>query len=992
MQRFVLVQKVVCFLVFWSFGVSTSISFAQNESPQIPDSYYQKKLDSLDLAHDQDRFRSMTTETFNAFKSQWTEDQMLEGYTKILDLSKQHFGSNHRITALVQHQFGIYLYTEGEDEEALKLFENSIRLRKAQLPANHPELGHSYYLLGRTHYNLDNNEAAIEAFKHSLDVYESLQNCAMVVNNLRMLGDTYGYLEEQALAEAYYDLVLSNAKECYDFDNPALANLYLFAANVFLENPAEQEKALNYAKESQRIYERGNNETRANYVSALITQARIYIDTEKYQAATSLLNKALKIKNKLGNDYEVDAIYEYLGAIARRKKDYLQALDFYQRVYEIRSAEYDAVSTDMNYVYHNIAETYKESGDFSKAAGYYQKALIAADHNFTSTDYNDNPDVDTLDLGILFTDLIKDLDFKGQLFYTWYLKEGNENYLKIALSTYQDAIKVIDLKRNELISEGSKLFWQELRFPVFERALMVAFELEKKNSDPVLKSLIYQWMEQSKALVLLESLLNQQLEIDFEGKDSLTSQFNHQNAEVAQIQRQVIEDTQNQKLKIALKKAQIEPWETQKTLKEKNPASAPFYSESDYIDLATIQQQVLDDENIYVEYFVGKEKLFAFAMKGTVSYIYQSNLGDLVQKIDQLRKLLSMPNESLEAFQSYQQLSFELYDQLIGPIETYFSDEINDLVIIPDGILSALPFEVLLYEKRKQEVVNYSPDILPYLINKTAINYAFSIATLAQQRSESTKKAKYPYVGLAPAFTTQTLATPSRQCNQGSLAPLLENEAEVETIQALISGEIAKGEAATKAFFLRKGMQARILHLATHACIDDQEPSKSKIFFSDDHLYAHELYQLKLQAQMVVLSACETGVGVFQRGEGVMSLARGFAQSGAPSLTLSYWSVSDQSTAQVMGFYYQFLKQGQSKHRALRNAKMEYLNHQEQLQHLHPYYWSAFVHFGNVEPVKLSTGYLSYLPFAIIGPAVIGFLVYLFWSNKKNNSDFGYKV
>ncbi|MEM6379184.1 MAG: CHAT domain-containing protein, partial [Bacteroidota bacterium] len=235
----------------------------------------------------------------------------------------------------------------------------------------------------------------------------------------------------------------------------------------------------------------------------------------------------------------------------------------------------------------------------------------------------------------------------------------------------------------------------------------------------------------------------------------------------------------------------------------------------------------------------------------------------------------------------------------------------------------------------------------------------------------------------APAFTAQTVAAPSRQCNEGSLAPLLENEAEVEAIWELISGEVAKGNTATKAFFLKEGMQAQILHLATHACIDDLEPSKSKIFFSDDHLYAHELYQLKLQAQMVVLSACETGVGVFQRGEGVMSLARGFAQSGAPSLTLSYWSVSDQSTAQIMDAYYQFLKQGQFKHQALRNAKQQYLNEQEQLQRLHPYYWSAFVHFGNVEPVKLRTDYPSFLLFIPIGLALIGLSVYLIFIKKK---------
>ncbi|MEM6378395.1 MAG: tetratricopeptide repeat protein, partial [Bacteroidota bacterium] len=397
MQRFVLGQKLAYLWVLWLLGATFSYTFAQNDQGPISDAFYQNKLDSLNQIHDLPEFRSKAGQTFRTFKSNWQDDQVEQGYAKVLDLAIKQFGPEHRMTALVQHQFGIFYYLEGKEDKALALFEKSIQLRQSLLPEGHSELGHSYYLLGRTHYNLDNNEAAIDAFKKSYQIYEALQNCSMLVNALRMLGDTYSYLEEQALAEAYFDLTLANAKMCYDLDNPALANLYLYAANVFSDNPTAQDKALNYYLASQEIFERGNNETRTNYASALISQGAIYIDTEQYQSAEKVLNQALNLKKQLENDYEVDAIFEYLGALSRRRKDYKKALDYYQSVYEIRSSENDAVSEEMNYVYHNIAETYKESGAFSKAADYYQKALIAADRNFTSTDFNENPNVDALD-------------------------------------------------------------------------------------------------------------------------------------------------------------------------------------------------------------------------------------------------------------------------------------------------------------------------------------------------------------------------------------------------------------------------------------------------------------------------------------------------------------------------------------------------------------------------------------------------------------------
>ncbi len=117
-----------------------------------------------------------------------------------------------------------------------------------------------------------------------------------------------------------------------------------------------------------------------------------------------------------------------------------------------------------------------------------------------------------------------------------------------------------------------------------------------------------------------------------------------------------------------------------------------------------------------------------------------------------------------------------------------------------------------------------------------------------------------------------------------------------------------------------------------------------------------------------------------------MSLARGFAQSGAPSLTLSYWSVSDQSTSQVMRHYYESLSEGHDKQQALQEAKLNYLKNQEQVQRLHPYYWSAFVHFGDVGPIDLKSGNRYFWAYILIFGLIITLLSYYLFGEKRNQS------
>lgn len=186
--------------------------------------------------------------------------------------------------------------------------------------------------------------------------------------------------------------------------------------------------------------------------------------------------------------------------------------------------------------------------------------------------------------------------------------------------------------------------------------------------------------------------------------------------------------------------------------------------------------------------------------------------------------------------------------------------------------------------------------------------------------------------------------------------------------------------ASTKAFLL-DAPNCGILHLATHACIDEASSGLNKIFFSDDYIPQIDLDQLRLQAALTVLSACNTGTGRLQEGEGVMSMARSFLLAGSASVLTSLWAVDDCTTSDIMVRFYQSLKNGEAKDVAIQKARLAYLASAD-TEASHPYYWAAFVQFGDVEPLAQSN---PYLPYAWGGSAVsIAALLFFYFRQKRS--------
>ncbi len=330
---------------------------------------------------------------------------------------------------------------------------------------------------------------------------------------------------------------------------------------------------------------------------------------------------------------------------------------------------------------------------------------------------------------------------------------------------------------------------------------------------------------------------------------------------------------------------------------------------------------------------------------------------DLPTQIEKLHGCLTnykmAINSPLKSYKEFIKSASKLFEYLILPIKQEITD--HDLVLILDGPLHHIPFEVLLEKKpdlNKKDVVNYNN--LDYLLKKHKISYAYSYDILNKKVNENNGG----FLGFAPNFNTDSLANNNINGTR-SFNTLQFNFKEIEIIEKLFSHTKAlKGVEATEQAFYDLSESYNVLHFSTHAIVDNLDPYNSYLVFSsstdannDGYLYVDELSKMKLSANMAVLAACNTGNGKTVQKEGIISLGSSFLRAGCSSVVSSLWLAHDESTSQIMENFYHFLSKGATKDEALQKAKLKYVESAAPLT-IHPFYWANFVVIGDTQPLK----------------------------------------
>lgn len=395
-----------------------------------------------------------------------------------------------------------------------------------------------------------------------------------------------------------------------------------------------------------------------------------------------------------------------------------------------------------------------------------------------------------------------------------------------------------------------------------------------------------------------------------------------------------------------------------KTLNTSIDNKYAVYKKEETIHFKRLKEKLTKDNAVLVEYFYGKHHIYQFIFSGkTASFnriALREETKDLISTfVNYFQKSATINND----IPKFTKDAFSLYKTLL--LEG-FSDKEN-VILIPDSKLNFIPFDALLTSKT--ESTSYAR--MPFLVKKHKLVYN---ANASLYLNEVNTRKSQKVLGVFPVF---------EDTNQ----ELIYSKEEAENIENIMDTALLLKEQATKSSFISKASNYAILHLSTHAKSGDfNEPAS--IAFYDETLNINELYGLNMNVNLVVLSACETGVGALQKGEGALSIARGFQYAGANSVLFSLWQINDLSTSQIMTSFYKNYHKYDSEFIANNTSKLEYLNN-DKITNIKksPYYWSAFVYYGSVTP-KTETSFLLY---SIIGLLSIVLLVFLFLQlNRKN--------
>ena len=798
----------------------------------------------------------------------------------------------------------------------------------------------------------------------------------------RIYKDMGNYIQaEQFLksAEKYLnDNYIKNKKQ--------LVSHYMLFAEVelMLKN---YETSLNYYKKSYKIIQ-SLEHNEGFLIDYYMGSALTYSEIGNYKKSIQLQKTAIKIaqKDSAENALRLAILYNNIGL------DYLE-------IYQLNEAEsafsnayniFDNLGVKGSYLaelYENLGRLWSLKGDFMKALHYYQKGLETVASKMPTNQVMVNPDIRQIEAEL---PALKILKSKSNCLSELYFKNKNIRYLDGAVNTSLLAIELIEQLRNSYQSYESKLQTTKQEYQIFNNTLNLLDIAYRHTGMSKYGDIIFTVSEKSKSSILL-SVLSEMDAKQFGGiPDSLLEKEKNLSKSITFYKENLYEERQSNNPNMA----KIDTWEKYlfNTQHEHNQLieyfelNYPKYYNLKYdysvTDIRKLQKH-LPFRTSFIEYSFSDSILFTFIITRNSFHLLENTVD--TNFIKQLNQYLYNFNhfdfsvQSLDDYTEFCQISNFLYNTLLAPAKKYISG--NSLIIVPDGLLSYLPFETLIKQIPEDTSTNQYRQ-LKYLINDFSVSYSYSATLFNQVSGRQKLAANKRLLAFAPEYSEEENDIVSenqfvtRQNYRKNLFPIPGVIEEVEAINKLIPGDIFIGPKATESNFKDTAAYYDILHLAMHTVINNNNPLYSKLIFTLNHdstqdglLNTYEIFNLTLNARMIVLSACSTGGGEFNNGEGIISLARGFVYAGSPSIVMSMWEVEDKSGSELMKCFYKNLVKGQSKSKAMQNAKLQCIK-EARPENTHPFFWSSFVVMGNSQPLYIR----KYL---LAGIAIIG-LVLLF--------------
>jgi CHAT domain-containing protein len=863
----------------------------------------------------------------------------------------------------------------------------------------------SYYYLGRTYSGISDFDRSIQAYETSRKLFEEAGIQSSLIYVLADLGALYFSAEDYEKAQSYSERSVAIAGQMKSSPTKGWIGPLEYAQARAVQTLAEidlhqgnHQDALIKLREAFALYERlngisssynleiadaliaiakiygelgqhgkafshltrahqvsrssGDQNTRANIMSS---QAALFLEQEDYAAAQKYFNASLAIYRSLEKSREEARVLLSLAAIEQRQGHYDDALQLLKRgldrAHSAKSVETQiAVGAGLGVVltakrdFPNALQTINQNLELARRvrAKTREVKLLwrAAQTYYAMQKYRESGALAEQALTLARSLQLPKLTYLATAALgEAYAADGE---VELAISTLKEAINQVEGLRDQITGR------QERRHLFFENKVgpynTLVKLLTKQGKD--FEALLY--AERAKGRVLLEAVRNNRTDL----KDIYTDDekaeadllINKLSATREQIGSQSGDEAKNE-LHNELEAVQRELVLFQERLAAAHPELPLRAGPAKSLTHASLNTLVPANDFAYLEYVVTADDVGMFILKRNgATTDHDLKYMKLPVNIDELRRKVNEFHSALaERHPEYDQLGRELYRLLIEPAVNELQD-ITTVCIIPDAFLWTLPFQALTTRRSN------------YLIQEYSLFYAPSLSVLKEtalrKQQQSSKESLIAF------------GNPVIERNENpkqDLHPLPEAEAEVAAIAAAVRTPMKKvlvGRQADEKTFKALAPQYATIHLATHGVLDNRDPLNSHLLLTktdgddtenDGFLRAREIINIRLNADLAVLSACETGNGRISPGEGVVGMSWAFFVAGVRSVVVSQWRVNSASTSQLMKNFYQALARqddpnGRSKSDALREASLRLLKDR---RYRHPFYWASFVLVSN---------------------------------------------
>ncbi len=870
-----------------------------------------------------------------------------------------------------------------------KSIENNILL----VGPNHPDLAMSYNSLSG--YFIENGMSDSALFY--------LEKCEEIERNA--FGEDHGGLVEIYIQRARIFRLEGNYDRALDYYQQALGNLQKneatkgYLERILYLNMGSLYKSLGEYRTAERVllhlldFEGTVHPTNmATYYYYLADINRL---TGNYEQSDKYFMKVFKINDMyLSPDYHrrIDALLGY-GILLDSMKQYHKAGQYFSEAVRIAQNNFGSHSLKM-------AKTLKSTGDhlyltreFDKALNYYQQSIFSMVPDYEVDGFAYNPPPEQINDHLFYISLLKSKASVLNYLAGRSQDMGDKKHMMSAVfSSYQTSLSIIDMLRNTYLSDRSKMFLSENERETYENCMEAAYQCYLLTSDPEYLNQAYMVAEKGKYATLLSVIQREEtlalsgipdsiIQADASLRKELTV---HQ--ELLESQRDSVYDTlaiQRYQDRIFQIRARIESLNNR--LEREYTAYYSLMHIQQVIDPLTLRKKLRPNERV-LEYFLTRNHLYLFDLTRKRWSCHRTEIAeDFYEDLATVENYISR-NFLLDTIETshekFLETAHRLHQRLIPPSPGH-----SRLIIIPEGQLSYFPFDILVTEP----VQDFSGlfNQVPFLIKDHSIRYGYS-ATLMGKLERADRMRLDKLIAFAPGYGSTSDLVASAEAfreidiDRKSLRYLPGSINEVLEIGKMSGGRAFTGNMASEGLFKKLAGESHIIHLATHAFLDDDDPLKSKLVFSEDYveedgfLNVYEIYNMELIARMVVLSACNTGAGLLKNGEGIMSMARAFIYAGVPNIVLTLWTVSDRQSYHLMLGFYRQLIAGRSTEEALRKAKLEFLAKADP-DYQHPQYWAGYIFVGNTDHM-LQARYRPLIYSLLAG--IVLFPGIIFWRRK----------